>query len=250
MTDGAKILAGFIGVICGIVALIIWMDRIVAAEYWWTMVCCASTAVFCFALCFIPRPKDAAPDYLFERLNDSPLEKNDLCFTFAVSADRGGYDIQLWFQNQYDSSCEVAIQLSDMGNLLPDDQKSLGFCFQCPPGGFGIARVPLSVDDCAGARAKFRVGASVERRNGYGRRVRFRQGAFVRTEASLGSGFETGVQILGLLTGTLVTNSKTTVEFRIPRLDPRRTPPELEPDVEILWEIGDPPLGDSFVRAA
>ncbi len=243
MTDGAKVLAGFIGVICGIIAFVMWTDDRPSDQAWWTMVGFATATVVCIGLCCIPRPADKAPDYLFELISDRPLDKDELCFSFTSTVREGVWYLQLWFQNQRDAACEAVIGLSAREEIFGGDRRSVAFKIDCPGGGFGVAAVPLPApQQFYGSAMTFQVGATVERASGWGKRVRFRQGMHISTEATFGSGFETGLQIAGLFAGAIVTKSRTTLTLDVPVDVQQSLPQDDDPTVTVLWEMGQPPL--------
>ena len=110
----------------------------------------------------------------------------------------------------------IRIDYVDHSHLGRAKIETITFEIPCQSAAFGVARIPIPIaKELQGKRQSFEVGASVDYPEGRGRRVRYFDGIFLRTNAKFGNSFGTALVVAGALTGSIVMTrpAKTTVLF-------------------------------------
>lgn len=242
MGDGTRgdyaslILAG------GLVAVLTWMIDRPDALIWSFRVGGAITAVlgvFLFLKACVL--KDVESDYL-RLIQKHYFRRDGFCFTSVVTAEKGVAVMKTYFQSQYDQPSVACVALRPSRRLfLARPQISLiVFEIECPPAGFGVTRIAFSIPhDLQGQVQSFEVGASVQYPHGKGRRVRFHEGILLRTNAHFGDSFSTGLSIIAACVGILTLSRLATAKIQLPVGVERELPVPSEPEVILLWQLGD-----------
>lgn len=88
----------------------------------------------------------------------------------------------------------------------------------------------------------FEVGASVRYPEGYGKRIRFHDGIFLRSNTKFRNSFGTALTLIGAATGSIVFSRPATVAIALPTGVAENIPPNLAPETKILWQLGASPL--------
>jgi hypothetical protein len=121
---------------------------------------------------------------------------------------------------------------------------AIAFEIPCDGGAFGVVSIPVPLPrNVQGRRQAFDVGASVDYPEGRGRRLRFRDGIFLRANSQFRDSFRTGVTLLGTLAGGVVLSSPAKITLDLPTDVAEETPADAEPQRQVLWKPGDSPLG-------
>ena len=202
------------------------------------------------AILYLRFRPDLIHDYLRE-VSSRYFNRDGFCFTFKAEAIKGIACMTVYFQNQYSRPCigKIALRpaLGFFMNRAPI--KSINYIIQCEPAAFGVARIALPLsNDLQGKKQSFDVGASVFYLKGKGRRLRFRNGIFLRANEKFGNSFSTGVMVAAAATGHVITTgllfldkpAKATVS--LPEDVAEQLPGEMRMAVKTLWRLNDPPL--------
>jgi hypothetical protein len=188
--------------------------------------------------------RDAVVDYL--SLCASPYFNRDgFCFAILPTSSDGVAYFDAYYQNQRDQPCVGRIALRPARRFLLGRAAIDAITFQvsCEPAAFGIARMAVPVPaDLQGKRISFEVGASVDYRFGKGRRVRFGDGIFLRTNSNFDNGFHTAIVLAGAATGQIVLARPAKVTMEMPPQVAEVFETAIEPEWRSLWKLGDPPL--------
>ncbi len=187
---------------------------------------------------------DLAHDYLHDHARNY-FNRDGFCFAFtAIEVDGIAY-LEAHFQNQRDKPCVGRIALRPARGFFLTRAKfdTITFEIECAPAAFGYARLAIPVPEkLQGKRQSFEVGASVEYPEGKGRQLRFRDGVFLRANSNFGNAFHTALTVAGAATGMLVLSSPATAKIDLPSDVAEVLEDNLEPEIETLWQLGDPPL--------
>lgn len=193
--------------------------------------------------------RDIEPDYLAAIAGDY-VNRDGFCFTLTASAVKGVTYIEAYFQTQYDQPCvgQIAIRPARGFFLTRANIESVTFQVDCPPGGFGCVRVAIPVPQkLQGKKQAFDVGAAVKYPAGKGRRIRFRDGVFLRANTKFSDGFRTGLFLAGAATGSVLVGglaSPVTAAVKLPSDVAEELKVAAPPETELLWKLGDAPLKD------
>jgi hypothetical protein len=107
-----------------------------------------------------------------------------------------------------------------------------------------VARIPIPLaDKYRGKGQVFEIGASVEWPEGFGTQFRFREGFHVPGGATFGMPFQNGLAVVGILAGQFYVPSPARVQVQLPDVAVEVLPDGLEPELELLWELGGPLIG-------
>jgi hypothetical protein len=187
---------------------------------------------------------DLAPDFL-RKIGGNYFNRGGFCFACnAVSIDGICY-LVAYFQNQYDQPCKGRIALRPVRGFFMRRPKieMVTFEIDCEPGAFGFARIPVPLSkEFHGKRQSFEVGASVDYPQGKGRKLRFQDGIILRADSDFGNKFATAVAMAGVLTGHIMLTRPATAKFALPANVAEVIPPNMNPEMETLWRLGDPEL--------
>ena len=242
MGDGTRgdyaslILAG------GLVAFLTWMIDRPDALIWSFRIGGAVTAalgVFLFLKACVL--KDVESDYL-RLIQKHYFRRDGFCFTSVVTAEEGVAVMKVYFQSQYDqpSVARVALRPSRRLFLARPAIFPIIFEIDCPPAGVGVARIAFSIPhDLQGQLQSFEVGLSVQYPHGKGQRVRFHEGLLLRTNANFGDSFSTGLTIIAACVGILTLSRLATAKIKLPVGVAGELSVPSEPEVIVLWQLGD-----------
>lgn len=187
---------------------------------------------------------DLAHDYLRDHAGNY-FNRDGFCFAFSAIEVDGIAFLEVHFQNQRDKPCVGRIALRPARGFFLTRAKfdTITYEIECAPAAFGYARLAIPVPEkLQGKRQSFEVGASVEYPEGKGRQLRFRDGLLVRGNSSFGNAFGTALTVAGAATGMLVISSPATATIDLPTDVAEELENNLEPEIETLWQLGDPPL--------
>lgn len=193
-----KAVAWFVVIAAGFTALIVWSDDIPNETTWKFRI--GSVVVALLAICFIAAlhfRRDTEPDYLHSHCK-TYFNRDGFCFAIGVSELNGIASIDAYYQNQFEKPCGGLIALRPARGFLLNRPgiETIVFRITCGPAAYGYARLPIAIPAALqGKRQLFEVGASVFYPDGRGRRLRFRDGIFLRTDVQFDRSLETAVTI-------------------------------------------------------
>lgn len=195
--------------------------------------------------------KDSAPDFLYE-LGGRYFDRRGFCFTPKIVVEDQVALLSVFFQNRFERRCiggcilQHEVGAFSRGAVLP----AILFNTECPPGGFGVVRIPLGIaQELQGKRIRFRLGGMAKFPDGTGRMLRFRNAVPLRTSVvdfMKGRSDADAFKTIAIVTGIPVLSTKECVDVDIPRgvLEKVSQPTELVP--QILWQLGDSCSADSI----
>jgi hypothetical protein len=141
---------------------------------------------------------DLAPDYLRYQIG-SYFNRDGFCFAIVATSVDGIAYLDAYFQNQHSNSSIGRIALrpsrrfTDRTNI-----KAVTYEIECEPAAFGFARLAIPVpQEFQGKKLTFEVGVSISYPSGKGKRLRFADGIFLRTNSNFASSFQTAVTLVG-----------------------------------------------------
>ena len=187
---------------------------------------------------------DLAPDYLRKQAGNY-FNRGGFCFAFGATAVDGVCYLSAYFQNQQDKPCLGRIALRPARGFFLGRAKieTITFEIDCKPAAFGVASIAIPLPKkLQGKRQAFEVGASVDYPQGKGRRLRFRDGIFLRTNANFGNRFGTALTVAGAATGQIVLSNPATTAVELPVDVAEDVSQDLKPEIKTLWKLDDPPL--------
>lgn len=188
--------------------------------------------------------KDVEYDYL-RPIAGTYFNRDGFCFAIFVNAIGGVAFMDAYFQTQYDKRSVGRIALRPARGFFMTRAKidTITFEIECPPAGFGFSRIAIPVpENLQGKRQSFEVGASVEYPDGKGRRVRFHDGVFLRSNTNFEDSLGTALMIAGAATGSLVLSNPETTKTYMPVDVADEVPDGLVPESKILWQLGEPAI--------
>lgn len=190
------------------------------------------------------RRQDRVPDYL-QAATGVYFNRDGFCFGFATSVAGGMCLMHAYFQNQFERPCldRIALRPSRGFFLNRAQIEWITFEIRCDAAAFGVATLPIALpQDVQGKAQSFEVGASVEYPDGKGKRLRYRDGIFLRTNTNFGSAFGAAVKVLGAMSGHIVLSKPASVTISLPNEVAAALPADAVSDIKTLWKLGDPPL--------
>lgn len=221
----------------------VWCFRIGAPAVALTML----AAIWAFNL-----RRDLAPDYLRQVAGDGFFNRNG--FTFAPSAvlREGVCCILVHFQNQQDQPAVAKVGLRTAERLLRRSYlEEISFQIHCEPAAFGVAIAPIALaPEFLGKKHVFDVGASVAYPQGKGRRLRFRDGTFLRTNADFTNPLRVPFLVGGLMVGKLILTEPAKLALMLPDRAADRRPARWSREVRTLWRLGDAPLTPEAIASS
>lgn len=245
MSEFIKSVCVIVIVVASSVAGVAWIDD-GWGPIWKTLrIACPAVALLALAL-FLKlhlRP-DIAYDYLRE-LGGSYFNRGGLCFLANVTAEGETAYLNIYFQNQYEGSCQGRISVRPGRGFWMKRPKVAPVTVEvdCGSGAFGRASQAIAIPhEIQGKTLRFEVGACAKYPKGRGRRLRFHDGVTLRTT----SHFSNSTRILtvaALFTGTLYSSGPATIEFNLPTDVSDQPPNDATTTVEILWQVGEPDGG-------
>jgi len=183
---------------------------------------------------------DVVPDYLYIEVGKY-FNRDGFCFAFRAVPVDGVCYLLAYFENQHDQPCRGRIVLRPARGFWLRRAKieNITFEINCEPAAFGFVRIVLPLaKELQGKRQLFDVGASAHYPNGQGRRLRFRDGVFLRTNCNFGDTFGTGLIVAGA-----VLEKPRKAKIELPVGVTEDVPEGLKPETRTLWRLGAPPLG-------
>jgi hypothetical protein len=223
-------------------AAILWTnDRPSPMEWWVRSVSTVLSAGSLVVLFWAYLRSDVVPNFL-ARLGGSIWERDGFCFRVQAVAEHGLCYLVIYWQSEFDHSCRARIAIRPGRNffLTRSPIAEIVLQVECPPAGFGVARVPLPLEPkLQGARQSFEVGASVEWPEGRGYQVRFRSGGHVPGDVEFRSPFQTGLSVAAALTGHIHLPSPAQFTLQLPHDVCQELPPSAVRECRILWKLGD-----------
>lgn len=187
---------------------------------------------------------DLEHDYL-RPLTGTYFNRDGFCFAFVVTAVDGIAFMDAYFQTQYDRPSLGRIALRPARGFFMTRAKidSITFEIECPPAGFGFARIAIPIPEkLQGKRQSFEVGASVRYPEGKGRRIRFHDGVFLRSNTNFGNSFGTALTVAGAATGSILLSKPATATINLPTGVIEDIPDNLVSETKTLWRMGEPAL--------
>jgi hypothetical protein len=251
MSESIKAVLSLILIVAIIVAVLFWWDDRPNQTAWIVRIASSVTVVIALAgLMALHWRKDVVADYLRPICGDRFFNRDGFSFAFSAVEKDGVCQFVAYFQNQQDQPSLGRITLRPARGFFLTRAKieAISFDIECEPAAFGIATVPVPLPpDLCGRKQSFEVGASVEYPQGKGRRVRFRDGIFLRTNAAFGNPFGTALTVAGAMTGQIVMTRPATVKIELPLAATDEIPAGMVPEVRTLWRLGDPPLAPGAI---
>ncbi|QDU75236.1 hypothetical protein Pan97_22650 [Bremerella volcania] len=188
--------------------------------------------------------RDLEHDYLRSVLG-TYFNRDGFCFGFIVRPINGVAYIEAYFQSQYDqpSVGRIALRPARGFFLTRANIDAITFEIECPASGFGFVRMAIPIpEELQGKRQSFEVGASVQYPNGKGRRIRFYDGIFLRSNSDFGDSFGTALALAGTATGMIVLSNPATTKVPLPRKVSDSLSESAVPQINVLWQQGEQPL--------
>lgn len=185
--------------------------------------------------------RDLVPD-LLGQIHSSYFTTNGLCFSFRIASDDGVAQAIVDFQNQFDQPCRAIIGLRPARKFFMNRNRIAHVLIpvECPSGGFGTSTVPIAIPlNIQGKRAQFEVGATVEFPKGKGKRLRFRNGIFLRANAKMKDPVSTAIVLAGLASGTLIHFTPAKIKTLLPKSVSEYLPSAPRSSQEIHWKYDD-----------
>jgi hypothetical protein len=196
--------------------------------------------------------RDRVPDFLLAEVGNY-FNHRGFCFVVGADEAAGICRVRAWFQNQYERPCVAQIELRPQREfwLTRTGIEPIQLEIPCESAAFGLATRPIALPEkMLGKQHSFDVSASVIYPNGKGRRLRFNDGALVRTTTAFGNAFRTGLTFFGALAGHVVWMKSARVKIQLPETAAQTLPADVRTHVETLWKLGDPAifLGPEWAR--
>ncbi|MEQ8852653.1 MULTISPECIES: hypothetical protein [Gimesia] len=245
MGESTKAVCALLMIVSGIAAAFAWMaDRPDAVTWGIRIGGFVSAMLMLGVILKLHFRADLEHDYL-RQLTGTYFNRDDFCFAFLVTPHDGLAFMDAYFQTQRDQPCmgQIALRPARGFFLTRANFDAITFEVECPPAGFGFARIAIPIPEkLQGKRLSFEVGACVRYPEGKGRRVRFHDGIFLRSNSNFGNSFGTALTAAGAATGSLVLSSPATANIELPADVAEEIPNDLAPEIKILWQLGEPPL--------
>lgn len=198
---------------------IFWIDDRPTLTTWVLRFAFLLSAVGCLmALILLQKRKDRAPDFLSLRFKNF-FNSNGFCFAFRTEERHGIARLILEFQNQYDRDCIGVVSLMPAQGFFLNRDYAGGVMipFDCPGGAFGSIEMKIAVPNRHQGKAiRYEVGATVEYPDGKGRRLRFKDGIYLRATAAHKDKFGKILRFGGLLVCGIIGMSPVTVNIAMP----------------------------------
>lgn len=245
MGESFKAVISLFMIIALIVALFAWIEDRPDQTTW--IVRGASLVVAALMLTVLLKlhfRRDIAHDYL-QRAVGTYFNRGGFCFGFATDVKDGVCQLHAFYQNQHERPCLGRIALRPARGFFLNRAKIDIIAFEIPieAGAFGTTTLPIPLPrEVQGKPQTFEVGASVEYPRGRGKRLRFRDGLFLRTNSNFDNSFGTALTVAGALGGAVVLSSPATISISLPKDVAEELPSDLKPESRLMWKLGDPPI--------
>jgi len=194
--------------------------------------------------------RDKAPDYLAAACSSVRyFERDGLCF-FITGAEKDGHPaLSILWQNRYERACVTTLVLKPTRSFLlkRGAWTPVVLDIEAPGGAFGVTAVPVDpAPDGTDKGLKLDLGARTVYPNGRGTLLRFKEGLRVGDTGSSGRVALTAMAAAG---GAVLISSPATVVVDIPMDSEVGAAHDRTPVTEVIWKLGDPPLGsDAHVQ--
>jgi len=249
MGESTKAVCAFLIMVGVVAAVMAWAMEQPNATTWGFRIGGPAIAILALGLILkLHSRPDLETDYL-RCVARTYFNRDGFCFAFVVNSVDGIAVMDAYFQSQYDRSSIGRIALRPARGFFMTRARiggrigAITFEVECPPGGFGHARIPIPLaENLQGKRQSFEVGASVQYPDGKGRRIRFHDGVFLRSNSNFGNSFGTALTIAGAATGSIVLSQPATTTFDLPTGVADHLPITVAPEMRILWQLGEPAL--------
>lgn len=246
MSESVKSVCALVFAVALIGGILAWLLDQPGPTMWAFRVGCPVVAVGALGVILgLQGRKDLAPDYLHGQVGGY-FNRDGFCFGFRAVAKSELCVLEAYYQNQMDQASvgRIALRPAKGFWLGRAPIENVTFEIACDPGAFGVVRMPLPVPEkLQGKTQAFEVGASVKYPSGKGRKVRFRDGIFLRANSKFGNKFGTALTVAGAAGGMIVLSSPATVKLKLPEDVVETLPDDLPPPkVKTLWKLGDAPL--------
>jgi hypothetical protein len=185
--------------------------------------------------------RDKVPDFL-KKVPGPAFERDGFCFKMLANAVEGRCYLDLHFQSRYEraSRAMIVLQPSKGFFLVRPDLASMTVEIECPPGGYGVTRVPWPVPGKFQGKAQsLDVGADVFYADGRGKMIRYRGGAQVGT-AGLDA-WRAILTVAGAMGGMIVLSKPAKVKLKLPTSVQESIDDNTPISTKILWKLGDAP---------
>lgn len=220
MVESFKAVISLFVIVALIVASVAWLHDRPDRSVWLARIVSSLVLILSIAVLIkLQFRKDIAPDLLFARCGGY-FNRGGFCFAFEASDHNGVCLVTAVYQNQRDAAChgQIAIRPSRGFFLTRAKIDAITFDVQCQPGEFGTVSVPVPIaEKLQGKNQGFDVGAACKYVSGKGKRLRFRDGIFLRSDSKFGSSFSTALTLLGAAGGMVVLSRPATAKILLPR---------------------------------
>ena len=245
MGQSTKAFGSLVLIVASVIAAVVWSENHPTSTTWILRVSMTLIAILSLAaLLALHFRRDLAHDYLRD-ISGRYFNRGGFCFSFSAVVVDGVCQLQAFYQNQYKRPCmgRIALRPAKGFWLTRAKIKALSFKIPCEAAAFGVATLPIPVPrELLGKRQSFEVGAAVVYPKGKGRRLRFRDGIFLRTNTEFDRSFETALVLAGALTGHIVWHRPATTTIQLPDSAAEHLPENAASSVKAVWKRGDPPL--------
>jgi hypothetical protein len=243
MGESFKAVVSLIGIILAIAGALAWIDDRPNSTTWVLRFGLPSLALGVLAfLIALHRRKDLEPD-LLARIGKPYFNRDGLAFLATTVVQDGVAFVRIYYQNQNDRPSRGRIAMRPQRGFFLNRPGIDAILAEvtCEPAEFGVATIPIPVPSkLQGKSWKFEVGASVEYPDGKGKRVRYQDGLFLRTNAKFTKGFEAALTVLGAAGGAIVWHSPARIDLPLPQGVSETVPQNFVGTAETLWIPGQP----------
>jgi hypothetical protein len=248
MSQSVKSVCTLVLIVASFIVIVVWTDSHPSSTTQIVGNSAILTAILSLAaLLFLHFRRDLAHDYLLEKMNRY-FNRDGFCFAFDTEVIDGVFYLQAFYQNQYQRPLigRIAIRPAQGFFLTRAKIKAITFNILCEAAAYGVASVPIPVPyELQGKRQAFDVGAYVKYPKGKGRRLRFRDGIFLRTNTEFGSSFQTAVVVAGAMTGQIVLTRPAKATIQLPAQSAVHLPEGAVSSTKTLWKFGDRPIAQA-----
>jgi len=243
MGESSKAVLAFVLILSIAAALFAWIFENPGPTGWGFRIGAPVVGVLAIAaLMALQFRRDAAPDYLHQ-ISKTYFNVDGFCFAIKAEAHEGTCRILAYFQNQYENPCKAEIELVPLPGFFLTAAKvdTLRFEIPCEGAGYGVAAQLIAVPRALQQKSQiYNVGAVAEYPGGKGRRLRFRDGTFLRENTPKGRSVNRAIR-----TGLVAGASPWYFLYRPPRVKlqfPSGIAAELtagQTQIKTLWKLGD-----------
>jgi hypothetical protein len=245
MGESTKAVCALLIVVASFTTLSVWMADNPGVTIWTLRIGAPLIGILSLAkIFFLHFRRDLEFDYLKSTIGNY-YNRDGFCFALVATAEHDVAYMNMFFQTQYDRPCigRIAARPSRGFFLTRANIAVITFEIECPAAAFGVASIAIPVPaELQGKRQSFNVGASIRYPCGKGRRLRFSDGIFLRSNSNFGSGFRTALTIASGAGGSVVLSKPATVKIELPTDVATDIPENIAPEIKILWQLGQPPI--------